>query len=680
MTWNSIIIYTIYVLAVWDQLTHSSRSIIVPIPLASCSLPSLTNMAVELGHLARGAAAIFCLLIFHVATSDSRSQTKGPGGAKTCISRERDALLSFKADLLDPSGRLSSWHGVDCCQWKGVRCSNRTGHVVKLDLRNCNTPDDDPDKYSLRLSGVEMSPSLSALQQLRHLDLSSNDFINTNIPVSMGSLENLRYLNLSDSGFVGKIPSQLGNLSNLEYLDVSWNGLYIIDLAWLSHLSLLTNLDMSYVRLPDVRGWAHIVNMLASIKTLRLARCGLTSTMSASSKSNLSQLEVLDPSSNPFNTSLEHNWFWDLTSLKELYLSSCYWHGSIPKELGNMTSIQVINLSSNDVVGLIPGYLENLCHLKVLHFEENNINASIGEFMDRLPRCSWSTIQVLSVEYNGMTGKLPIWIGNMTSLSALLASENSITGTIPLGIGSLRNLAELDFGFNKLSGVLTKEHFSGLLNLGLLDLSYNSLKLVIEPNWVPPFRLFRLVLDSCRLGPHFPKWLKWQTDINYLDLGNANLDDVIPDWFWVTFSRASDLILSGNKLRGSLLANNLTGQFPWLPINILYLDLSSNSFSGSLLSEIKAPLLQTLLLANNQITGTIPSSMCQLTGLLQLDLSGNNLTGDVMQCWKESDNNSSMLSANSADQFGSNMIGLALSNNDLSGEHTSHHKRPNTGL
>jgi Leucine-rich repeat (LRR) protein len=115
-------------------------------------------------------------------------------------------------------------------------------------------------------------------------------------------------------------------------------------------------------------------------------------------------------------------------------------------------------------------------------------------------------------------------------------------------------------------------------------------------------------------------------------------------------------------------SNNLTGQIPHFPINISNLNLSSNSFSGSLLSELKAPLLEELLLANNQITGTIPSSMCQLTDLQRLDLSGNNLTGDVMQCWKESDKDSTVLSANSVVQFGSSMYSLALSNNDLSGE------------
>ncbi|XP_054806822.1 receptor-like protein EIX1 isoform X2 [Prosopis cineraria] len=51
-------------------------------------------------------------------------------GAK-CVEKERKALLSFKQGILqDDFGMLSTWRdedNEDCCNWKGVYCSNETG-------------------------------------------------------------------------------------------------------------------------------------------------------------------------------------------------------------------------------------------------------------------------------------------------------------------------------------------------------------------------------------------------------------------------------------------------------------------------------------------------------------------------------------------------------------------------
>ena len=91
------------------------------------------------------------------------------GEAKVgCIEREKQSLLHFKQGVIDEFGMLSSWGSIgedkgDCCQWTGVECDNRTGHVIMLDL-------------SLKILRGKIGPSLAELHQLKHLNLGFNRF------------------------------------------------------------------------------------------------------------------------------------------------------------------------------------------------------------------------------------------------------------------------------------------------------------------------------------------------------------------------------------------------------------------------------------------------------------------------------------------------------------------------
>uniref|UniRef100_A0A453LKF1 Uncharacterized protein n=1 Tax=Aegilops tauschii subsp. strangulata TaxID=200361 RepID=A0A453LKF1_AEGTS len=40
------------------------------------------------------------------------------------------------------------------------------------------------------------------------------------------------------------------------------------------------------------------------------------------------------------------------------------------------------------------------------------------------------------------------------------------------------------------------------------------------------------------MGPHFPLWLKGQKDISELDISDAGIVDLLPDWFWTLFPNA----------------------------------------------------------------------------------------------------------------------------------------------
>ncbi|XP_076908662.1 receptor-like protein EIX1 [Bidens hawaiensis] len=202
---------------------------------------------------------IFIFLFFLII---STSIVTTSSNATSCIQRERKSLLVFKQSLTDTYHLLSAWKGENCCEWKGVGCDSRNGHVVMLDLRG-------------NMLQGELSPSLQNLKRLHYLDLSGNGF-SASTPKFLGSFERLKYLDLSDSGLGGLVPHHLGNLSRLQYLDLCSSSFMLDDLGWVSPLSSLRYLNLSGIAIGKRIDWLHPVNMLRSLLTLNLAECEIT--------------------------------------------------------------------------------------------------------------------------------------------------------------------------------------------------------------------------------------------------------------------------------------------------------------------------------------------------------------------------------------------------------------------
>ncbi|XVF57799.1 hypothetical protein PTKIN_Ptkin07bG0011100 [Pterospermum kingtungense] len=264
---------------------------------------------------------------------------------------ERKAPLNFKEGLTDPSGRLSSWRGRDCCSWVGVHCSDKLGHVTKLLLPNSYSSDPDAVDATAYTLGGEIHPSLLRLKYLKHLDLSFNDFGGVPIPNFIGSLKTLRYLNLSGTSFGGSLPSFLGNLTSLRYLDLNscFGDSNKNDLRWLSSLSQLKHLNLGSVDLSMTSKLSRRnLGSLCNLQVLDLSANSLNGDIgeftSGLSQCNNCSLASLDLGYNNLGGFLPDP-LGRLRNLKNLVLEKNYFLGSIPESISNLSSLESLDLS-----------------------------------------------------------------------------------------------------------------------------------------------------------------------------------------------------------------------------------------------------------------------------------------------------------------------------------------------
>ncbi|XP_074282111.1 receptor-like protein EIX2 [Silene latifolia] len=480
----------------------------------------------------------------------------------------------------------------------------------------------------------------------KYLDLSytlinQGDIIEPSMSLSSCGAFDLEYLALSyDYSFEYieppnmniSLPSSLGQLTNLYYLDLSNNELKGQVPASFVNLSALKYLDLSCNQLrgliPD-----DFIGQLNEIEHIDISSNSLQGTVLGIG--NLSKLSYLDMNYNHLNLNLDSSFNWRSPfQLQTFNVHSCVINTVFPQFLRNQTQIVYLDLSYTNISGELPGWLWNLSSIQELHLSGNQLTGSLPQHVacDGLYGCSFKW---LDLHNNLLTGTIPKWLGNLEDVAVIDLSSNQLTGAIFDGnnassLFNIRNsLTVLDLSDNMLSGEIQFGKVQLDTHLGILSLRRNHFNGPI-PSQICDFgSLLVLELAQNGLTGHIPRCLGsigFSNSKIFISDTRLQIEEIVKGIVEVSTGTdgGSIIDLSSNYLVGSI-PEELTN------ISALFaLNLSYNHLTGHIPENIgNMKTVESLDLSNNHLSGTIPDSLSSISWLSKLNLSNNHLHGRI---------------------------------------------------
>ncbi|KAF2301644.1 hypothetical protein GH714_028467 [Hevea brasiliensis] len=573
-------------------------------------------------------------------------------------------LLAFKRSSVesDPNDFLANWtvNSSSPCSWVGVSCS-LDGHVTALNLNNAGL-----------IGSLRLPDLTAALPFLRHLSLQGNSFSASNLSASTATPCALQFLDLSSNNISDPLPSNSFILlcDRLAYVNLSYNS---IPGGTLQFGPSLLQLDLSRNRISDSSLLNYSLYSCQNLNLLNFSDNILTGQLKATPIScrslsvldlsyNLlsgeipptfvadspSSLKHLDLSHNNFSSNFSRLDFGNCSNLSLLSLSQNRLFGTgFPNSMSKCEVLETLDLSHNELRLSIPGaLLGTLKNLRQLSLAENQF---FGDISPELAQ-TCGNLQDLDLSANNITGGLPLNFISCSSLESLNLGNNLLSGDfLATVVSNLQNLKYLYVPFNNITGPVPLS-LTNCTQIQVLDLSSNGFTGRIPSEFCSlsnPSKLQKILLANNYLSGEVPSEIGNCKNLRIIDFSFNDLHGLIPREIW-TLPSLSDLMwannltgeipeglcMNGSNLETLILNNNLiTGSIPQSIgscTNMIWISLFSNQLTGEIPPSIgNLGNLAILQLGSNSLTGQIPPELGKCQSLIWLDLNSNNLTGPL---------------------------------------------------
>lgn len=422
-------------------------------------------------------------------------------------------------------------------------------------------------------------------------------------------------LQLPGRGLDGHVPPELGRLSALRQLDLGGNALRGELPAALARLTRLVELrvernrlsgavpvELTALNLDLLRLAGNAFNGPAPLALRHLPNTDLTRAMRCpvvppSNPGLTDDCGVLLTLRDALDPDGQLNW--------SPRLPLDHWQGVLLG--GTPLRVTGLHLPRQGLGGRLPAALGELSRLAAIDLSFNDLQGDIPPELGRLRR-----LRLVELRENRLTGPIPAELGKLARLEGLFLSGNRLTGHIPAALGQLADLVTLRLNGNQL---LDCSPPAGLAAARVdHDLDMALLCHPLEPLH-PGLARDAATLLAVRDTLAAPGALNWRRGTP------------LPAWEGVTLSQGARPRVAGLELS----AKSLTGRIPAAlgdldALTTLHLD--ANALAGAVPAALgRLKRLESLKLNDNLLTGALPQTLGGLTALKVVRLSRNPFDG-----------------------------------------------------